>query len=163
MTRGWGGQIDQTGDIIWPVTSGTGPDRNTDMPPEVAALYEEASSIASLSPRSASALLRLGLELLLEDLYPAKKGNLNAMIAEGVKAGLPEQVQKTMDVMRFSGNENVHAFQPDDSAADASTLFGLLNYVVERLISQPKQLDALYEGLPENFKDSVAKRDTPKE
>ncbi|WP_156741896.1 hypothetical protein [Occultella aeris] len=45
-----------------------GPDPSPDMPEDVAQLYEEASTVVGLSPRSASALLRLALEALLKGL-----------------------------------------------------------------------------------------------
>ncbi len=130
------------------------------MPANVAVLYDEASTVAALSPRSASALLRLALEVLLEGLYPESKGNLNAMIGEAVQDGLPKGVQKTMDFIRFNGNQSVHKFHHDDTPETATTLFALLNFVVERLITQPKQLEDLYGGLPDDFKSQVERRDS---
>lgn len=147
------------GKLIHPTAKLSGPARSSDMPEEVAALYDEASTILALSPRSASALLRLALEVLLEGMYPDKQGNLNAMIGAAVADGLPERVQKTMDFMRFSGNQSVHKFHHDDTPETAATLFNLLNIVVERLITQPKQLDSLYDGLPEGFKEQIDRRD----
>jgi hypothetical protein len=128
------------------------------MPEDVARLYDEASTVASLSPRSASALLRLSLEVLLEGLYP-DAGDLNKKIGAAVADGLPRPVQQTMDFLRFNGNQSVHKFHHDDTAETASTLFTLLNVVVEQLISQPKQLASLYEGLPEGFRNQVDRRD----
>jgi len=130
------------------------------MPRDVAALYDEASTVVQLSPRSASALLRLALEVLLEELYPDNRGNLNAVIGAAVEDGLPQGVQQTMDYMRFSGNQSVHEFHHDDTLETATTLFGLLNIVVERLITQPNQLADLYDSLPDTFRQSVKKRDT---
>lgn len=146
--------------LIHPVAARGGPVRSSDMPENAAALYDEASTVVTLSPRSASALLRLALEVLLEDLYPDDAGNLNKMIGAAVQAGLPDQVQKTMDYLRFNGNQSVHKFHHDDTQETAATLFGLLNVVVEHLVTQPKRLEALYDGLPEGFKEQVAKRDS---
>lgn len=154
------GSLARVGRLIHPVAERGGPPRSSDMPENVSALYDEASTVVTLSPRSASALLRLALEVLLEELYPDDAGNLNAMIGAAVKDGLPERVQKTMDYMRFSGNQSVHKFHHDDTPETAATLFNLLNIVVERLITQPQQLESLYEGLPEGFKDQVEKRDS---
>ncbi|MCR6032854.1 DUF4145 domain-containing protein [Nocardioides sp. zg-579] len=145
--------------MIYPAATVEGPKRNVDLPEAVARLYDEAATVVNLSPRSASALLRLALEALLEDLYPDKAGNLNSMIGAAVRDGLPERVQRTMDVMRFSGNQSVHEIHHDDTPQTAATLFGLLNIVAEQLITQPKQLDALYEGLPDGFKQQVDRRD----
>ena len=149
----------RSGTLIHPTAERTGPPPNPDMPSDVAALYDEARAVATHSPRSASALTRLALEVLLKELYP-KEGNLNAMIGAAVRDGLPESVQQTMDVMRFNGNRSVHEFHQDDTIDTASTLFGLLNFVVERLISQPKQLEELYAGLPQGVRESISKRDT---
>lgn len=146
------------GRLIHPVTELGGPPRSPNMPQDVADLYDEASKIAQLSPRAACGLLRLALELLLKGLYP-DAGNLNAMIGAAAKDGIPKQVIKMMDVTRFSGNENVHELHPDDSAADAVTLFGLLNIAVERLISEPLAVEELYERLPERVKQQVDRRD----
>lgn len=157
-----GGWTIERGVIIYPVSAKFGPARHEDMPADVAAVYDEASTVASLSPRSASALLRLALEVLLNDLYP-EAGDLNTKIGAAVAAGLPRQVQQTMDVMRFNGNQSVHEFRSDDTPETATTLFNLLNIVVEQLISQPKQLEQLYSGLPEGVRKQVDRRDTPKD
>ncbi|CAM3357028.1 hypothetical protein OCAE111667_05295 [Occultella aeris] len=81
------------------------------------------------------------------------------MIGAAVRDGLPQGVQQTMDVLRFSGNQSVHEVHHDDTPETAGTLFNLLNLVVERLVTQPKQLDELYSGLPEGVRDSIARRD----
>ncbi len=144
-------------EIIWPAGTGTAPPRHSDMPENVSQLYSEAASVSETSPRSAAALLRLALELLLTDLYP-QATTLNGMIAAAAASGLPDQVTNMMDIMRFSGNENIHAFRPDDGAADAATMFLLLNVVVERLIALPNQVENLFDALPEGMKEQVVKR-----
>ena len=149
----------ETGTLVHPHSTTFGPPQHDEMPEDVASLYSEASAVAATSPRSASALLRLALEVLLKGIYP-DAGNLNATIGAAVADGLPKQVQQTMDFMRFNGNQSVHQFHHDDTAETATTLFNLLNVVVEHLISQPKQLDQLYAGLPDGFKKQVDQRDT---
>jgi hypothetical protein len=153
------GAWSETATIIHPTTMSEAPPRNPDMPENVTEMYDEAGAIAAASPRSASVLLRLALELLLTDIYP-EAGDLNSMIAAAVKDGLPEQVTNVMDVMRFSGNKNVHEFQPDDNAATAETMFELLNIVVERLITQPRKMSSLFSALPDGYKEQVAKRNS---
>jgi hypothetical protein len=155
----WSGVMMESGTLIHPTVNFSGPPRSADMPPEVAALYDEASSVVDISPRSASVLLRLALQTLLEGLYPEEQDTLNKLIGAAVAAGLPHEVQKTMDLMRFNGNESAHEFHHDDTPETATTLFNLLNIVVERLITGPKQLDELYEGLPETFRQQVERRD----
>lgn len=146
------------GSMIYPTTQRSGPVHSPDMPEAVAALYEEAAAVANLSPRSASALLRLALEALLEELYP-DVANLNDMIGAAVRDGLPKQVQQTMDVLRFNGNRSVHEIHHDDTPETTATLFNLLNIVVERLVTQPKQLDELYDGLPDGVREQIERRD----
>ena len=62
-------------DMIYPQESTIAPD-NEDMPSDVKKLYEEASSIFDKSPRAATALLRLAVQLLCKEL--GEKGeNIN--------------------------------------------------------------------------------------
>lgn len=37
--------------------------------------------------------------------------------------------------------------------------FILLNIIVERMITEPKEIDSLYQGLPESVKNAVENRD----
>ena len=66
-----------------------------------------------------------------------------------------------MDVLRVIGNNAVHPGQIDlkDDKAVAMKLFQLLNLIVERRISVPKQIDELFEGLPPGAKDAIERRD----
>lgn len=47
----------------------------------------------------------------------------------------------------------------EDTIETAQTMFRLLNVVVERLITEPKQIDAMFDALPETKKTQVEKRD----
>lgn len=134
------------------------PQLNSDAPTDVADLYQEAAGVLPVSPRAASALLRLALEALLRDLYP-DEDNLNNLIGLAVRDGLPERVQKTMDILRFNGNQSVHDLRHEDTVETASTLFQLLNIVVDQLVSQPKQLDQMYGTLPQGVRDKIERRD----
>ena len=49
-------------------------------------LYEEATSILSLSPKASAALSRTCLQLLLQEYSKAKKGKLSNEINEAVKS-----------------------------------------------------------------------------
>jgi hypothetical protein len=42
----------------------------------------------------------------------------------------------------------------------AAALFGWLNFIVQQVISQRKQIAALYNSLPQSSRDAVVKRDT---
>jgi hypothetical protein len=66
--------------------------------------------------------------------------------------------------VRVIGNEAVHPGQINlrDDRQTAETLFQLVNLVVQRMISEPKAVQAIYDGLPETARDKIAKRDQPR-
>ena len=84
------------------------------------------------------------------------------MIGNLVKNGLPTTVQKALDAVRVIGNKAVHpgqiAFDVDDKST-AETLMKLLNIISERLITEPKEIDGIFDALPQSVKDSIEKRD----
>lgn len=133
-----------------------------DMPDSVKVLYEEASSIYNISPRAACALLRLAVERLCNEL--GETGKIDTMIGNLVKKGLPSIVQKALDAVRVIGNKAVHpgqiAFDVDDKST-AETLMKLLNIITERLITEPKEIEGIFDSLPQSIKDSIEKRDKP--
>lgn len=133
---------------------------NEDMPDSVRTLYNEAASIYKKSPRAACALLRLAVERLCNEL--GETGKIDTMIGNLVKNGLPTTVQKALDAVRVIGNKAVHpgqiAFDVDDKST-AETLMKLLNIISERLITEPKEIDGIFDALPQSVKDSIEKRD----
>ncbi len=134
---------------------------NQDMPETVKQLYDEAGLIYNKSPRAACALLRLAVERLCNELGETDR-DINKNIGALVKKGLPQQVQKALDVVRVVGNRAVHpgviSFDVDDEGT-AMMLMHLINIIVQRMISEPKEIDSLYQGLPESVKESIEKRD----
>ena len=66
-----------------------------------------------------------------------------------------------MDVLRVVGNNAVHPGQIElkDDKATALKLFDALNLVVERLISTPKKIGELFQGLPDGALEQIEKRD----
>lgn len=137
------------------------PPPNADMPTEVKADYDEAASICQASPRGAAALLRLAVQKLMVHLRQPGK-NINDDIAALVAAGLPRNIQQALDVVRVTGNNAVHPGQLNaDDVAIAANLFPLINLVVEYQISMPKQVQALYESLPQSALNGIQKRDKP--
>jgi len=87
--------------------------------------------------------------------------NLNADIGTLVRKGLPPEVQQALDTVRVIGNNAVHPGQIDidDNPEVANRLFGLVNFIVDRMISHPKQIEAFYGALPEKDLTKIAKRD----
>ena len=134
---------------------------NPDMPESVMQLYNEAALIANKSPRAACALLRLAIDRLCNELGETDR-DINKNIGALVAKGLPQSVQKALDIVRVVGNKAVHpgqiVFDVDDNAT-ATMLMHLLNMIVTRMITEPNEIDSLYQGLPESVKDSIEKRD----
>jgi len=138
---------------------GSAPLPNPDMPADVKQEYEEAATIAALSPKAAAALLRLAIQRLCVHLG-AEGRNINADIGSLVKQGLPEMVQKSLDIVRVIGNNAVHPGQIDaDDAEVVGHLFHLANIITETMISTPARVGALYANLPKTALDAIAKRD----
>jgi hypothetical protein len=134
---------------------------NLDMPESVKQLYNEAGLIYNKSPRAACALLRLAVDKLCNELGETDR-DINKNIGALVKKGLPQTVQQALDVVRVVGNKAVHpgqiAFDVDDKAT-ATMLMRLLNMIVDRMITEPNEIDSLYQGLPESVRESIDKRD----
>jgi hypothetical protein len=137
-----------------------GPQPHVDMPPDVHDLYEEAREVSATSRKSAAALLRLALQVLIDQLEPGK-ASINDKIGALVRRGLDPQVQQAMDVLRVVGNNAVHPGTIDlDQDEDLlPSLFGLLNLVVEQVITRPKHVAALFGTLPTTAQAAIAKRD----
>ncbi|MET3693171.1 DUF4145 domain-containing protein [Methylobacterium goesingense] len=149
-------------DLVYP-TSKTEVFPNTDIPPDAKADFEEAATIVDLSPRGAAALLRLALQKMLKSLGQSGE-NINQDIAALVQQGLPVAVQRALDVVRVIGNNAVHPGEIDmrDDKATATRLFALVNIIAEAMITQPKQIGAMFEDLPQGAIDAIERRDKPK-
>jgi hypothetical protein len=134
-----------------------------EMPAPVREDFEEAASIVNMSPRGAAALLRLAIQKLMP-LLGEKGENINDDIASLVKKGLEVEIQQAMDVVRVIGNNAVHPGQIDlkDDKATAIKLFDLVNIIVERRISTPKRIAALFGQLPASTLSAIEKRDDAK-
>lgn len=131
-----------------------------DMPKDVKEDYLEARNIVSDSQRAAAALLRLALEKLMTHLGEEGK-KLDEAISSLVKKGLPDKIQKSLDIIRVIGNNAVHPGVIDlkDDIKTATVLFNLLNKIVEVMITQPKEIDEVYETIPEGARKAIEKRD----
>jgi hypothetical protein len=144
--------------MVYPdLTNASSP--NDDLSEEVKKIYLEASSISARSPRSAAGLLRVAIQLLCKELGEDEK-NLNQAIANLVEKGLPARIQQSLDIVRVIGNHAVHPGQIEvDSADVVSQLFVLVNLISEYMISMPKKVSGLYDGLPEGARGQIDRRD----
>lgn len=135
---------------------------NSDMPEDIEAIYKEASSIVNLSAKSAAALLRLALEKLLIHVG-AKKGSIDVMIQDLIEKDIitaAGSVRKALDTLRLIGNAGVHptGINLDEDPNAAFQLFKVLNFVVEKLISEEKEMASIYALVPENKRENLDKR-----
>lgn len=149
-----------SGKVIIPEYSAA-PMPATDMPVEVVDDFEEARSIVAKSPRGAAALLRLVIQKLCP-ILGATKSDINAAIGELVAAGkVSPALQQALDTVRVVGNEAVHPGTLDlsDDRQTATSMFGLINFIVEKAITEPKQIGLLYQALPAGKLAGIAQRD----
>jgi Domain of unknown function (DUF4145) len=135
--------------------------RHPDLPDTLRDDFEEAANIVDRSPRGAAALLRLCIQKLMP-IVDQKGKDLNDDISALVKRGLSVDVQRALDVVRVTGNNAVHPGQIDlkDDKAAALTLFELLNRIVDRMISEPRKLEALFKALPATALAAIELRDS---
>ncbi|RAX56643.1 hypothetical protein CCZ01_08890 [Helicobacter monodelphidis] len=126
---------------------------NEDLPDNIKADYVEASLIVQDSPRGACALLRLALQKLMIHLGEDK--NLNKAIQSLIdKKRIDENLQKALDFVRVVGNIAVHPSELDikDNQEIAIALFKIINYIAEKILTDKRQIDEIYNLLPENAK-----------
>jgi hypothetical protein len=148
--------------LIYPNIS-TAPFPSIDLPQEIKKDFEEARIILNQSPRGAAALLRLCIQKLCGALGESGK-DINKDIGSLVKKGLPIRVQQSLDIVRVIGNDAVHPGQIDltDDIETATKLFNLINIIVDVMITQPKEIDNMFNALPENKLEGIKNRDIQK-
>ncbi|ENV33687.1 hypothetical protein L289_3167 [Acinetobacter gerneri DSM 14967 = CIP 107464 = MTCC 9824] len=133
------------------------------MPDDVKKDFDEAKSVFNKSPKSAAALLRLALQKLCKHL--GEKGeNINDDLKNLVKKEkLSPELVKAADTVRITGNNAVHPGQMNDEDIDfvAAKLFTLINLIIKRAITEPKEIEDLYGLTPEKAREAVIKRDSP--
>ena len=133
---------------------------NKDLAEDIQQDYIEAANVLGDSPRSAAAILRLALQKLCKQL--GEKGeNINDDIRALVKKGLNPAIQKSLDALRITGNNAVHPGELDltEDTERVIKLFGLINFIAEKMITEPKEIDSFYDDLPEDARKAVEKRD----
>lgn len=136
------------------------PPPNDDLLQEIKNDYLEAASILSDSPRAAAALLRLALQKLCVQL--GEKGdNINDDIKALVAKGLNPLVQKSLDALRITGNNAVHPGEINlkEQPERVFKLFDLINFIANKLITEPKEIETFYGALPADALSAVERRD----
>ena len=147
------------GELVYPEDR-QAPLPNDDLPEDIKADYNEATSIIGKSPRGAAALLRLCIQKLCKHLGEGGK-NINNDIAALVKKGLNPKIQKSLDIVRVIGNGAVHPGTIDikDDPESAITLCQLINIIADTMITQSKMVESIYSSLPEEKREQIEKRD----
>lgn len=148
--------------LVYPeLVEGSLPDPNPDLDEDIQSDFIEARKIVHISPRGATAILRLCLQKLCIQLGQKGK-NINEDIAALVKKGLSPKIQQALDIVRVIGNNAVHPGEIDlkDDSQTALTLLSLINLIAEVMISQPKHIQTLYDSLPARVVQAIEKRDT---
>lgn len=145
--------------MVYPDLS-SAPLPHPDMPEIIKSDYLEARNILQKSPRGACALLRLALQKLCDTLVEGKQ-NINGKIGILVEKGLPTQLQKAFDIVRIVGNNAVHPGELDikDNPEIAQVLFRLINMIIEKIITEPKEINEFYNLMPESNVEAIKKRD----
>lgn len=134
---------------------------NSDLNEDIQNDYNEAARVFNESPRAAAALLRLALQKLCIQL--GEKGdNINSDIKSLVSKGLNPLVQKSLDSLRITGNNAVHpgTINLVEEPERVLKLFGLLNFIASKMITEPKEISEFYENLPESSLEAVDRRDS---
>lgn len=136
---------------------------NEDLNENIKKLYIEASEIKDKSPRAAAALLRLALQELCIQLGENGK-NINDDISSLVQKGLTPHVQKALDSLRVIGNNAVHPgiIDFDDNIGIVNSLFKMINFIANQTITHQKEIDNLYNYLPEKALNAIKERDKNK-
>ena len=147
--------------MIYP-SRGNAPLPNSDMPEEIKNDYVEASDIAARSPRAACLLLRLCIEKICNDkIENSNNKDLNEKIGILVEQGLPKEIQKALDAVRVIGSQAGHPLEMNlvDDSETAISLFKLVNFISDWGYTRSKEIDKIYDSLPDSKKNAINKRD----
>lgn len=137
---------------------------NEDLTDEIKDLYNEAALILDDSPRATAALLRLALQLLLKEIG-GKGAHIDTDIKTIVANGVDPQVQKAMDIVRVFGNSGAHPgeIQLKEDPKLVKKMFELINFIATKMITSKKEIDGLFDSLPEGTKEAIERRDKTEE
>lgn len=144
------------GKMIYPIDSNVS-NPNEDMPDNVKSVYYEAKIVLNISPKSACTLLRLALEMLLNELDMDGR-TLNDKINNYCNDfDSNNRLIKAFHLVRIVGNEAVHpgTIDIDDNEDVARAMFEILNEIVDETITKKNKMDAIFEYLPEEKINSI--------
>ncbi len=154
------------GYLVYPLTSSV-PKAKNNMPDDVKELYEEARQVHVYSPRAAAVLLRVATERLTVYLGETE-GKLNTRIKNlETKERLDPIIIRSLHILRVTGNEGAHdgllKLTGAEGAKAVDNLFFAINYLVEKIITDPARINKIYGELPPNKLDGIKNRAKPKD
>ena len=137
--------------LVWPRRAANPEPELVQAPPNVRRECEEAGQTLEASPRGAAALLRLAIEKLCKELGVSGDG-VKDDTALFEREDIDARVQKVLDAARIIEN---NAVRPSpiglgNDRATAETLSGLVNLICEKMIMEPRHLQAMYTKLRED-------------
>lgn len=119
--------------MVYPDVLGIEP--HSDMPEKAREIFCEAQAVIGKSPRASCALLRMCLEVLVNELN-GKGKNLYERIES---LNLPPELNEVFKACRIIGNQAAHPgeinFDPQEGKDLANKLSGFINLIVSFLIS----------------------------
>jgi hypothetical protein len=143
--------------LVWPRGAG-GSEPKPHAAPDVRRDYEEASQTLEASPRGAAELLRVAIEKLCKELGGSGESPKND-IASFAQEDVDARVQKVLDAIRIIESNAVRPGQiGGEDRATAETLSGLVNLICEKMIIEPRHLQALYTKLREGAPSAMEQR-----
>ena len=157
--------------LIYPRASGIAPPAS-DMPPEVAILYNEARDVMAVARRAGAALARATLEHLLKSLDDTqpKRANLADRI-DAVHGKVSSSLGEMLTVIRHVGNQALHGSGiPDDAVVlildETQTelvdlIFESINELVDELVTKPKASKRFLSLVPANVLEKLKKTEIP--
>lgn len=153
--------------LIYPTGEAHAPRPHEDMPDDAKALYREAAEVVGISRRAGAALARATLERLLRMLDSMEKRPDLAERIDHVTPKVTVALAKMLTVIRHTGNKSLHVEdEPDDvmvlvldpdQAEIVELIFESINGLVEELVTRPRQVDAIYDRVPQRIRDEVGK------
>lgn len=130
--------------MAWPVGGATRAVA-TEVPQAIAADYQEASAVLSISPKASAALSRRILQAVLSDHLHVKKGNLAQQIDAILETErLPTHLAESIDAVRNIGNFAAHPMKAVHSgeilpveAGEAEWTLDVLDLLFDYVFVQP--------------------------
>jgi hypothetical protein len=141
--------------LVWPRRAGD-PEPKLQALSDVQRDDDEVSQTLDASPRGAAALLRLTIEKVCKELGERGESPTDD-IASFVQEDVDARVQKVLEAMRIIESNAVPAGQigAKDNRATAEALSGLVNLICEKMIMEPRHLQAVYTRLRDGAENAM--------